>query len=198
VVPYSEDKPYAGTFSLGSRIVPGMCTLGLLVRGAPRGSRRSNLYAYAPLAAWLPGVDLDAMAPDEAQVRLVRRYLAAFGPATVEDVAWWAGFVKREARRALSALGDEVAEVEVDGLGGGHLMLAADVQRLRAAPPGPGPAVNLLPALDPYIMGYRDRCRFLVPERYDRVFDRAGNAFATAWVDGRVMGVWRQQIDLLI
>ena len=59
------------------------------------------------------------------------------------------------------------------------------------------PSVNLLPSLDPYIMGYRDRRRFLDPEHYDQVFDQAGNAFATVWVNGRVVGVWRELEDAI-
>lgn len=121
----------------------------------------------------------------------MRWYLAAFGPATVEDIAWWSGFSKGETRRALSALSDEVAEAEIEGLGRGYLMMAADYQRLQETRLGMEPSVNLLPSLDPYIMAYRDRRCFLAPEHYDQVFDRAGNAFATIWVNGRVIGVWR-------
>jgi hypothetical protein len=50
-------------------------------------------------------------------------------------------------------------------------------------------------------MGYRDRTRFLEPERRKQVFDRAGNAIATVWVDGRVVGAWQEQgsgIELLV
>lgn len=39
----------------------------------------------------------------------------------------------------------------------------------------------------------RGRCRFRAPEHYDQVFDRASNAFATVWVNGRVVGVWQEQ-----
>ena len=200
-VKYDVDKPYAGEFSLGSRLVPGMCVLGVLVRAKPRGSWRSSLYEYAPLVAWLPDMNLEALTPKEAQVRLVRRYLAAFGPATVEDIAWWSGLGKRKTREALSALGDELVEAKIEGLGGGYLMLAADRQRLQEAQLGMEPSVNLLPSLDPYIMGYRDRRRFFPSEHYNQVFDRAGNAFATVWVEGRVVGVWREleaAIELLL
>jgi hypothetical protein len=57
------------------------------------------------------------------------------------------------------------------------------------------PYVFLLPALDPYIMGYQDRQRFLAPERHDKIFDRAGNAMPTAWANGQVVGVWGQRKD---
>ena len=200
-VKYDEDRPYVGEFSLGSRIVPGMCILGLLVRTKPRGSWRSTLHEYAPLAVWLPDVHLESLRPEEAQPGLVRWYLAALGPATLEDIAWWSGFSKAETRKALSTLDDELVEIEIKGLGGGYLMLEADHQRLQEAQFRIEPTVNLLPTLDPYILGYRDRRRFLPPEHYDQVFDRSGNAFATVWVNGRVVGIWREleaAIELLL
>ncbi|MDY7042292.1 MAG: winged helix DNA-binding domain-containing protein [Chloroflexota bacterium] len=200
-VKYNVDRPYGGEFSLGSRLVAGMCTLGLLVRAKPRGSWRSNLYEYALLADWLSGMDLEILAPEEAQTRLVRWYLAAFGPSTVEDIAWWSGFGKVRTREALSVLDDELVEVEIEGLGGCYLMLAADHQRLHETRLGMEPSANLLPTLDPYIMGYKDRRRFLAPEHYDRVFDRAGNALATVWANGQVVGIWQEQeaaIELLL
>jgi len=200
-IKYSEDRPYAGEFRIGSRIVSAMCILGLLVRARPRGSWHSNLYQYASLTTWLPDVDLKALTPVEAQVHLVQRYLAALGPATAEDIAWWSGFSKGETAKALSALGDEVVEAKIEGLGGGYLLLASDRQQLRDMALGTEPIVNLLPSLDPYIMGYRDRRRFLLAEHYDQVFDRAGNAFNTVWVNGTVVGIWREQdatIELLL
>jgi hypothetical protein len=53
----------------------------------------------------------------------------------------------------------------------------------------------LLPALDPYIMGYQDRCRFLASEQHDKVFDCAGNAMPTVWANGQVVGAWGQRKD---
>jgi hypothetical protein len=190
-VKYAPDKPYGGEFSLGSRLVPGLCTLGLLVRGRPRGTWRSNLHTYAPLPRWLPNLRLDALTPQEARAALVRGYLAAFGPATFEDIAWWCGFSKAETRRALSAVSNDIIEKEIDHIPGQHLMLARDDHTLQQSAPCAEPIINLLPRLDPYVMGYRDRRRFLDPERHDKVFDRSGNAFATVWLDGRIVGVWQ-------
>ena len=176
---YSPTQPYEGGFSLGSRLVPGMCVLGHLARARPRGTWRSNLHRYAPLALWLPDVDLDAIAPDEAQVCLIRQYLAALGPSTVEDIAWWSGFSKTEIVRALSLLGQDVARCGIEGLGENHVMLAENLQRVADTEVGSESIVNLLPVLDPYIMGYKDRRRFLDPEHYHQAFDRSGNAFNT-------------------
>ena len=50
--------------------------------------------------------------------------------------------------------------------------------------------VNLLPPLDPYLMGYKERERYLDNQHYNLVFDRSGNSTSTILVDGRVAGVW--------
>jgi uncharacterized protein YcaQ len=192
---YAPGKPYAGTFSIGSQIVPWLCTQGLAVRARPRGSRRSNLYEYASLADWLPGTDLHAIDTLQARMQLVRCYLAAFGPASLDDIAWWSGLAKRDVRRALDALGNEIVKVTIELLDEGFWMLSAESDALRDTADATNGAVCLLPSLDPYVMGYRDRRRFLAPEHQSQVFDRAGNAFATVWIDGQIAGVWRQVED---
>jgi len=188
-------KPYEGEFSIGSRLMLTMCVLGLIVRARPRGSWRSNLYEYAALSDWLPDIDLDSVTPEEARAWLVRRYLAAFGPATFDDVQWWTGFSKGETKKALEPLKPGLVEVTVEGWGNGYWILAEDAQRLRDFSLPDGPYVFFLPDLDPYIMGYRDRRRFLAAEHRAKVFDRAGNAVATVWVNGRVVGAWGQPKD---
>lgn len=188
-------KPYEGGFSIGSRIMLTMSVLGLLVRARPRGTWRSNLYEYAALSDWLPGVDLESVTSQGARAWLVRRYLAAFGPATLDDVQWWTGFSKGETEEALEALKPAVVEVVIESLGDGYLMLADDAQRLRDFAQPDVSYVFLLPGLDPYIMGYHNRRRFLAPEHRAKVFDRAGNAMLTVWANGRVVGAWGQRKD---
>jgi hypothetical protein len=194
-VRHDAGKSYEGTFSLGSRLVPGMCALGLLVRAQPRGSWRSSLYQYAALSEWLPDMDLAAVTPQEARSWLVRRYLAAFGPATFDDVQWWTGFSKGETQKTLQASRLALVEVEIEKLGSGYLMLADDAQSLHAFHEPETPGAFFLPGLDPYIMGYQDRRRFLAPTHRAKVFDRAGNALPTIWVNGRVAGAWGQRKD---
>ena len=105
------------------------------------------------------------------------------------------GLTKGETEEAFGGIASEVAQVTIDGLDDAHLMLAKDAEGLRDFTPPDDPYVFLLPSLDPYIMGYRDRCRFLAAEHRKKVFDRAGNAVPTVWVDGRVVGVWGQHKD---
>jgi hypothetical protein len=176
-------------------MLPRLTLLGLLVRGRPRGSWRSSQYEYALLSDWLPNGPLAPVPSDQAQAHLLNRYLAAFGPASLEDIAWWAGWSKGEAQRALSALGSQVAQLNIHDLAAGFWILASDLPALLSTPPLTGGAAQLLPSLDGYIMGYRDRRRFLDSEHYDQVFDRSGNAFNSVWMDGRVVGIWRELED---
>jgi hypothetical protein len=74
-----------------------------------------------------------------------------------------------------------------------YLMLADSFQELEESPPRAGPHAFFLPALDPFIMGYRDRRRFLTPQHQGKIFDRAGNAVPTVWANGRVVGAWGQR-----
>jgi len=194
-VAHDEGKAYAGEFSIGSRLVPRMCAEGLLIRARPRGTWRSNLYEYALLSDWLPEVNLESVTPQQARVWLVRRYLAAFGPATYSDVQWWTGFSKAETKGVLEELEPELVEVTIEGISNGYLMLAGDAGRLGAFTGPQSPYVFFLPALDPYIMGYQGRRRFLNSEHRAKVFDRAGNAQPTVWVDGRAVGAWGQSQD---
>ena len=50
--------------------------------------------------------------------------------------------------------------------------------------------MNLLPRLDPYLMGYKDRDRYVSHRDYEFIFDRSGNATSTIILDGRVVGIW--------
>jgi hypothetical protein len=194
-VRYAVGKSYEGSIGIGARLIPSMCAQGLLIRSKIRGTWRSNRYEYAPLANWLPGIALDSLTPQEAQAWLVRRYLAGFGPATPADIQWWTGLSKANTKKALGTLEPELVEVAVEGLDSHYLMLVDDARRLKEFAPPDVAYVSLLPGLDPYIMGYRDRRRFLAPEHLTKVFDRAGNAVDSVWAGGRVVGAWGQRKD---
>ena len=117
---------------------------------------------------------------------MVRRWLHAFGPATVTDVKWCFGNTLGWARQALRDV--EAVEVDMDGTPG-FVLPGDDEPDAEVAP-----WCALLPGLDVTTMGWSDRDWYLGPHR-SQVFDRNGNAGPTAWVDGRVVGAWRQDAD---
>jgi len=185
-ISYGEGKKWAGTFGVSTRVLTVLGTAGKVVRGRPRGTWVSSQYSWVPTETWL-GAAIDAMPADAARVELVRRWLRAFGPGTLADLQWWTGLGKREVERALV----EVAPVEVELDGGATgLVLADDLAAARA----PAPWVALLPALDPTVMGWKERDWYL-GDHGPQLFDTNGNAGPTVWSDGRVIGGWAQRTD---
>ena len=173
-----------------SPIVNLMCDQGLLMRGRSDKGWKSNTHTYYLFSDYFPGMDLNAVDPAQARETTVKQYLAAYGPATVKDISWWSGFTMTEVRRILHLLAGEVADMDIPELKGTYVMLAADRAALERFEPSGRPAVNLLPALDPYLMGYKERERYLDHKYYEMVFDRSGNGTSTIVVNGRIVGVW--------
>lgn len=167
-----------------------MCDEGLLLRVHSAGGREPRNYRFAIFKECLPDVNLDAYTEEEAVVRLLRAHLSAFGPATVEDIVWWTGLTRAHINRALEGLGSQVTAVGVAGLAENCLMLGENVAQLEQTRPATVQTINLLPNLDPYLMGYKLRTRYLDAGHYHYIFDRSGNATATILLDGRVIGVW--------
>jgi hypothetical protein len=188
-VTYAPEKRWGGQFGVSTRVLFLLATEGRIVRGRPRGSWLSTQYRWAPTTTWFDGrVDVDAEPTDAARVQLARRWLTTFGPAPVDDLRWWTGWGARDTRAALAAL----APVEVD-LAGRAGLVAPDDPLDDLAPVDPW--VALLPALDPTLMGWKDRDHVLDPAMASELFDRNGNAGPTVWVDGRVVGGWAQRPD---
>jgi hypothetical protein len=169
--------------SAGARVLPQLAMEGRLVRGRPRGSWISPQFRWVTTEDWLGGPieELDVAA---AQAELLRRWLAAFAPATDTDIRWWTGWTARETRAALAA----VPHVEVDLDGATGYVLADD---LEPTPPAE-PTAALLPTLDPTTMGWKERDWYL-GEHAGILFDTNGNAGPTVWWDGRVVGGWSQR-----
>jgi hypothetical protein len=175
---------YATTVSAASRLLTLMSAEGKVVRTRPRGGWTSTQFRWATLDDWVGDVVLPEA--DAAWSELARLWLAAYGPATVDDLQWWTGWTKTRTRAALATL--DTVEVDLDGMPG--LLLADDTEPTAV----PEPWVALLPALDPSAMGWKHRDFCLGPHR-GLVYDVNGNAGPTAWADGRIVGGWAQRDD---
>jgi hypothetical protein len=173
-------KKYEGEIAMGSRVLLLLALDGKIVRAQPRGSWVSSQYRWAPMDRWL-GRAVPAMPVAQAQVAIIRRWLARFGPGTEGDIRWWTGWTAREVRVALATIG--AAEVELDGQQG--YVLPDDLETT----PKPKPWVALLPPLDPTTMGWQNRDWYLGAHKA-HLFDRNGNAGPTIWVNGRIAGGW--------
>jgi len=124
--------------------------------------------------------------PDSARVELVRRYLAAFGPATRADVAEWSGLRVRDVEPALESL-EPLARFRDEA--GRQLYDLPRAPRPSADTPAP---VRLLPRFDNLLLAHKDRTRVMADEHRREVID-GGWVLSTLLVDGRVAGTWSHE-----
>lgn len=154
----------------GLTYVLGMMRLQCrIVATSAAGSWRSNKLRYALWSDWLPDLDPFALSPEEARCRLAGRYAGAYGPVTLADVAWWAGWTKTQTKAA-------VADIDLTAEGRAMTQLEG---------------VRLLPVWDMLMVGYRERDRLFDADVSDYIYDADGNATSVVLTEGRVAGVWQ-------
>lgn len=174
---------------------------GLAARRAWRAARtRAHLLHHHETALWRARpegrfVALDEPKPrdpTEARAELLRRYLAAFGPATRRDLVQWSMMHVPMIQRALDRL--EPLRRFRDEQGRELL----DVPRAPLVDPETPAPVRFLPKWDNVLLAWADRTRIL-PERHRRtVIGANGDVAQTFLVDGFVAGTWRVVDDRVV
>ncbi len=152
-----------------------------LVQVPPRAVwGRSGLPTYAVAHDYLglPPVD----APEVEGI--VRRYLAAFGPATVRDIQTWCGLTRLSAvvdrlRPALVTFRDEA---------GRELFDLPDAPRPEQDVPAP---VRFLPDFDNLLVSHAERTRVISDDDRRRIRTPNGVQPGLFLVDGFVSGRWK-------
>jgi hypothetical protein len=136
------------------------------------GPYRGREETFVRLAEW---VKLEPMGSREAALgELARRYAAAHWPAEAADFAYWSGVPAAEARAAWARVGEGRDRWEVS-----QVSTVSQVSH------------RLLPAFDPYLLGWRDRSFAVPSELAKQVHPGGGMIRATVLRDGEVVGTWR-------
>jgi hypothetical protein len=153
------------------------------VQVPPRGLwGQAGQPVWATAERWLGRQPSDHGEPDA----VVRRYLAAFGPASIRDVQTWSGLTRLaevvgRLRPALRTFRDEQ---------GRELFDLPEAPRPAADSPAPP---RLLPPLDNVLLSHADRTRVMPAEHRERTITR--EATGALLVDGFVAGRWRVTHD---
>jgi hypothetical protein len=146
-----------------------------IVQVPPRGIwGKRGQPTWAPAESWL-GQPLQKDPPIES---LVLRYLSAFGPASIADIASWSGLtglrpIVERLRRDLRTFRDEKGRQLFDIPDG-----------LQADPDTPAPP-RFLPEYDNILLGHQDRSRVIAFEHRYVILN------GTFLLDGLVAGTWR-------
>ena len=158
-----------------------------LVRVPPSGTwerRRADLYGLAD--AWVPPT---GVTEEEGMELLIRRYLGAFGPAPIKDIASWMGMNAGQMRHVadrmeLRTLRGEAGTVLLD-LPGAPL----------PDPETPAPP-RFLAVWDAALLVHARRTLILPEEFRPLIFNtRTPHSHNTFLLDGQVAGTWRHERD---
>jgi hypothetical protein len=138
--------------------------------------------------SWLGLDGSDGPDPEDALREVVRRFVTTYGPAPTDEVARWWGESPRTIGRVLRSLGDEVVQVEVEGVPAWATPQAVR----RIARHEPAGSVRLLAGFDQYVIGSTKHSARLLPDGTDRdrVHRQAGWVSPVLTVDGMLEGVW--------
>ena len=161
-----------------------------LVRVPPSGTweqRRAHLFQTAE--RW---VGPEEVGVDEALDHLVRRYLGAYGPASRNDIASWAGLKAGH----LAATLDRLRLRRFRGEDGTELLDVPRAPLPDAETPAP---VRFLPTWDAVLLVHARRTGVL-PERYRPLVFATKNppSVPTFLVDGAVAGTWKYEKGAVI
>jgi winged helix DNA-binding protein len=154
-----------------------------LVRVPPSGTwenRRADLYGLAE--EWVGPRNATAR---QGQEVLIRRYLAAFGPASRSDIATFTGLPLKTIDDVTERLPLRAFETE-----GGETLL--DVRGASLPPADAAAPVRFLPTFDATLLVHARRTQIL-PERYRAMIfsTKTPQSIGTFLVDGQVAGTWR-------
>jgi hypothetical protein len=174
-----------------SVLVNGVRVLLPLVQVPPRGVwGGSGATTYATAQSWLGAADTapDVGADRTAAHDFVRRYLGAFGPASVRDIQAWCGLTRL--KEVVSDLGDEVRRYRDES--GTELVDLADLE--------PADADDDLPPIfvapfDNVILSHADRTRIISDPDRKAITRKNGIVPGTVLIDGFVAGIWRVDVE---
>jgi hypothetical protein len=147
-------------------------------------THETALWSARPQAVFAAIDEPQPVEVEAARIELVRRYLAAFGPATRADLADWSGMRVGDFAGAIEAL-EPLRRFRDER---NRELLDLPRAPLPAADT-PAP-VRFLPKWDNLLLAFADRTRVL-PEEYRKVvIAKNGDVAQTFLVDGVVAGSW--------
>lgn len=152
------------------------------------GPDRNSEPTYVLVDKWL-GVKHNPLSKEEALERLARRYLEAYGPASFEDFVKWSGISKADLRQGWKNISSEMVEVKSAGQSLYVLenQLSSKVSKVLNSPTD---FVHLVPAYDPYLLGYSDRKIILLQDALKDVYPGGGLLRSALLLDGVISSSW--------
>ncbi|WP_035054808.1 winged helix DNA-binding domain-containing protein [Carnobacterium pleistocenium] len=164
---------------------------GMIFIGPMKGKQQTFLL----IEDWMPKGNL--LSQEKALKKLAIRYVTSHGPATVHDFAWWAGLTIAKAKKGMQLADNELF---TESRNKKEYWLPIDRQVIKSEK-----VLNLtlLPSLDEYLIGYKDRTDVFSAEVYSKIDPQKSGFFFPLIENGQVVGSWKPvhqaaSIDLTI
>lgn len=128
-----------------------------------------------------PFAPLDA---ETARLELARRYFGSYGPATIQDAAYFFATTQAQVKKWLAQL-----PVTIYSYGGrDYFAIAQQVECSQSIPD-----CLFLAGFDPLMLGYQKTESLYLPQEHLRkIFTMAGIVMPSVLLHGRVMGKWKR------
>lgn len=176
-----EDAHISTTGQRGYHILAYLAQTGLICLGPMQGKEQTVVL----LDEWVP--NSRTLSREEALAELAACYFASHGPATVDDLARWAGLTLTDARACLASAKPDLVSETRDAKQYWHSTDAPDPESHDLSD------VYLLPGFDEYLLGYKDRGDVLAAEHAGKVVPGGNGIFLpTVVVGGQVAGTWKR------
>lgn len=147
------------------------------------GLAQRGLVAFRDMAS--RDFDLISAEPEKSKSEvlpgLLRRYFAAYGPATLADAAWFLGLWKEDAKSLYSLPLEDLSRFTINNKTYYYVdnKTMADI-----------PEITMLSGFDPLVVSYVDRSAVLPAEYKGRVILKSGICLPAIAVNGRIAGLW--------
>jgi hypothetical protein len=156
------------------------------------GKGEGNAVVFIRADQWLPNFKPELMSATKAQCALLRKYLRAYGPATITDFSHWAGIPMQEVKPLLPVMEAELAEIPGDKKS--SYLPREDVAVLNKSSVREV-SIRLLPIFDSYLLAHRDKDHLLSAQHYKRVYRNQGWISPVVLIDGAIAGVWSHKLQ---
>lgn len=154
-------------------------TLGIICFGPPTDKEDT----FVLLDEWIPKTK--EYTKEEGLTIIARLYFSGHGPATIDDLCWWTGLSKKEAKIGIEWLSSELNTIEFQSKI--YYYIDKDVQAHDED------WTKLLWWFDEYFLGYKDRSIVADIKHHESLFTKNGIFFPLIIQDGKVIGKRKRQ-----
>jgi hypothetical protein len=148
------------------------------------GPRKGKQHTFTLLDNWLPPAK--PVTWDEALYKLAFRYFRSHGPATTEDLAWWAGLTKTESKAALESVKSKFVSEKILGK---EYWLSPDSPAGETIPN----MAHLVSVYDEYCIAYKDRNALAEGKRAEKLKGR--DFLNMVMIKGKIAGFWKRTFE---